>query len=121
MATPTRLIIILARQSSVITCVLRADVPSGQEAAYATVGATSPTGNVSDPDLPGLVAGTIAQEYDHLDLPQQHGETGGQYKTRAQAALVAQQAGFQARITARTPQAFFGAYYNGSAWQNTGA
>jgi hypothetical protein len=45
MAVPTRLIVILSRQSSVITYVLRADVPVGQEAAYATPGAVSPTGD----------------------------------------------------------------------------
>jgi hypothetical protein len=120
MAIPTRQILILSRQSSVITYVLRADVPVGQEAAYATPGAVSPTGNVSDPDLAGLVAGTIAQTSAQLDLPQQSGETGSAYKTRAQAALVAQQAAYQSRVTAATPQSFFGAFWNGTSWANSG-
>jgi hypothetical protein len=120
MAVPTRLIIVLSRQSSMITYALRADVPVGHEAAYKQPDAVSPTGNAADPDLPGLVAGTIAQTMQTLDLPQQAGETGPQYRTRAQTALVSQQAAYQARVSAAAPQAFFGAFYNGSAWQNSG-
>ncbi len=120
MAIPTRLLIVLSRQSSVIRYAMRADVPVGQEAAYATPGAVSPTGNVSDPDLAGLVAGTIAQTITSIDLPQAQGETGSAYRTRAQAALQAQQVAYQAQVTASAPQAFFGAFWNGTVWANSG-
>lgn len=120
MAVPTRQILILSRQSSVINYVLRADVPVGQEAAYKIPGATSPTGNVSDPDLPGLVAGTIAQTMQTMDLPPLPAETAPNYKTRAMAALVQQWTAYQARVSAASPQSFFGAFWNGTSWANSG-
>lgn len=120
MAVPTRLIIVLARQSSVVHYVLRADVPVGQEATYALATVSSPTGNVSDPDLASLSAGTITQIIESIDLPQNPGETGAQYKTRVQTVLIAQQTGYQARITAAVPRSFFGAFWNGTSWANSG-
>lgn len=113
-------IIILSRQASVISYVLRADVPVGQEAAYATPGAVSPTGNVSDPDLPALVAGTIAQTAQTLDLPQQAGESNATYKARVQAALIDQWTAYQARVSAAVPRSLFGAFWNGTSWANSG-
>lgn len=120
MSTPTRDIIILSRQSSVISYVLRADVPVGQEAAYKQPGIVSPTGNASDPDLPFIVLGQIAQTFETIDLPQQPAETNAQYRTRAQAALIAQWTAYQARVSAATPQSFFGAFWNGTTWANSG-
>jgi hypothetical protein len=120
MAVPTRQILILNRSTSVISYVLRANVPVGQEAAYATPGAVSPTGNTADPDLPGLVAGTIAQTSQMLDLPQLAGESNSTYKARAQAALIDQWTAYQARISAATPQSLFGAFWNGTSWANSG-
>lgn len=120
MATPTRLIIVLAKTSSTLTYAMRADVPVGQEAAYAVPGATSPTGNVSDPDLPGMVAGTVSQSIQTVDIAQGTGETGAAFRTRVQTYLIGQQAAYQAQISAATPRNFFGAFYNGTTWSNSG-
>jgi hypothetical protein len=120
MAIPTRNIIILSRQSSLITYVLRADVPVGQEGAHITPGAVSPTGNASDPDLAGLAAGTISQSNETIDLPQRAGESGAAYLTRVRTALAAQWTAYQARITTATPRAFFGAFWNGTTWSASG-
>lgn len=120
MSVPTRPIILLSRQSSLIAYVLRADVPVGQEAAYKQPGATSPTGNAADPDLPFLVLGQIAQTLETLDLPQEPAETGPAYRARAQAVLIAQWTAYQARISAAVPQSLFGAFWNGTSWANSG-
>lgn len=120
MSAPTRQIIVLSRQSSLIAYVLRADVPVGQEAAYKQPGATSPTGNVTDPDLPGLIAGTIAQKMDTLGFSQVAAETGAQLRARIQAVLITEQATFQAQVSAAAPQTFFGAFYNGTVWAASG-
>ena len=125
MSTPTRPIIILSKQSSTINYAFRADVPLGQEAYYkALLGSTtvvSPVGNASDPDLPFLNAGSLTQVTGSVDLPQNVGETGAAYKTRAQTYLVAQQQSYQQAITTAVPLAFYGAYFDGSAWHNSGA
>jgi hypothetical protein len=120
MAIPTRRVIVLSRQSSVISYALRADVPVGQEAAYATPGAVSPTGNAADPDLPGLVAGTIAQTLQTIDLPLNPGENATPYRLRMQGFLQAQHAAYQTHVTASVPRSFFGAFWNGATWSTSG-
>ena len=120
MATPTRLIIVLDRRYATIQYALRADVPVGQEPVFATPAATSPTGNAADPDLPGLIAGTIAQVIQSITIPQPPGEPFADYRARVQAELVAQQAAFQARVATSAPHVFFGAYYNGATWAPSG-
>lgn len=120
MSAPTRQIIILSTLNGIITYVLRADVPVGQEGAYATPGATSPTGNTGDPDLPHLIDGTIAQVTQQTYLPQANGETQAAYRTRCQTALQGQWGAYQASITASTPRTFFGAFWNGTSWVASG-
>lgn len=121
MTVPTREIIILARQSSIINYALRADVPVGQENAYKNPLAESPVGSTGDPDVPFMVTGQIAQTIQSIDLPQGSTESGAQYRARAQTVLENQWSAYQTRISNSQPQAFFGAFWNGTSWANSGA
>jgi hypothetical protein len=114
---PTKRIIILDfDRPGTVHFVMRADVPPGQEGAYARSDYTSIVGDPVDPDLTAIRNGTVTERIEQAEFDPVGGEAPTAFRDRVQAGLEAAWAAFQADVTARQPRRFFGRWWGGTTW-----
>jgi len=113
---PAKRVIILDRDSTgaaAYRAVLWADVPAGNQIAYANPSATSVYLNISSTELQAIRNGLVA-EREELYVPSSGSPTLNDAQTYFQTAWTA----FQALITAETGWADYGRYWNSSSVWN---
>ena len=93
--------------------VLWADVPAGNQIAYANPLATSSYENITPTELQALRDGTVSEKT--VTFAQ---TSGALSLSTAQAAFQTMQADFQAEVTAYAAWQDYGRFWDGTAWQS---
>lgn len=111
---PAKRVIILDRVpgNNSYRAVLWADVPAGNQIAYANPSAVSDYENASPTELQAIRNGQVAERPTEYIPP-----NGSPVLASAQAWLQSAWASFQAEITAQVSWADYGRFWDGSAWQ----
>lgn len=114
---PQRAVIVLQQTApQTYAYLLRADVPAAHQPFFANAAYVSPFKPIApdaDPDLTGLQSGAVVETQRSVAI---NGATLAQLQTR----LVLEQADYQQHITADPTWAFYGTFYNGTAWTRQG-
>lgn len=115
---PAKRVVVLFYLRDMVTYALRADVPAGQEKAWAKPDYESVYGDPADPDAAAIKAGTVAEYQDANAYARLTGETANQYRLRVQASLEGRWQAFQNDVSAATPMQFHGRFWDGTTWSN---
>lgn len=107
-------IIILRYENAQVRYALRGDTPSGQGDARPEY--LSCYGDVADPDLAAIKAGTVTEVIESNSYTPSSGETGTQFRNRVQGILEGRWSDWNTLLQAATPKNFFGRFWNGTVW-----
>lgn len=108
---PAKRVILLSNEAGRQTAVLWADVPAGNQVAYADPTAESAYTNITTAELQAIRDGVVAEKVVTYLEP-----TGAYSLTNAQTFFQAEQTTFQSLLTAEVPWANYGRYWDGTAW-----
>lgn len=115
---PAKRVIILDRAGpglQAFRAALWADVPAGNQIAYANPSATSEYDNATPAELQAIRDGAVAEKVIQWSPP-----SGAlAWNAACQAALQAEWTAWQAEVTASAAWNDYGRFWDGSAWQNT--
>ncbi len=111
---PANSIVSLGREGQAYRAVLWADVPAGNQAAYANPAAESAYGNIDPVELQAIRNGQVAEK-----VVTWAANSGATTWTNAAAAFVTMLAEWQAEVSAVAVWADYGRKWNGSTWAAT--